>query len=406
MSSEEIHSQPAPSSAGCGISRQTGAGIDILYHHRTRASDGQSVHIDELVNALEHQGANVRMVGPRRVDAMSQSRGKEILPKPVYELLELAYSGVELVKLAKAIRKKRPDAIYERANVFTLSGIWAARLFSLPLILEVNAPLAEERAKFGGLALPRIARWSEELVWRTADYVLPVTRVLGDLVESAGASPSRILVTCNGIDARKFFGPRTPDRSLLPTSFQAGPILGFVGYVRSWHGLPQIVRLLAHDSLLSKANLLVVGDGPGVAQIVQQAQELGVSGRVCVTGIVGRDMLAHYITLFDIALQPEVTPYASPLKLFEYMALGRAIVAPNAANIREILTDGADGLLFKPNDPASLARAIRELAASSELRAKLGAAAARKIIEDDITWERNARKVISLIRGATQMSSA
>ncbi len=145
----------------------------------------------------------------------------------------------------------------------------------------------------------------------------------------------------------------------------------------------------------------MVGDGPGVAQIVQQAQELGVSGRVCVTGIVGRDMLAHYITLFDIALQPEVTPYASPLKLFEYMALGRAIVAPNAANIREILTDGADGLLFEPNDPASLAQEIRELAASSELRARLGAAASRKIIEDDITWERNARKVISLIRGAT-----
>ena len=190
--SNEPHSLPAPSNAGGSNPRRTGAEIDILYHHRTRASDGQSVHIDELVKALEEQGANVRMVGPRRVDAMSESRGRQILPKPVYELLELAYSGVELLKLAKAIRKKRPDAIYERANVYTLSGVWAARLFCLPLILEVNAPLAEERAKFGGLALPGIARWSEELVWRSADYVLPVTRVLGDLIESAGVSPSRI----------------------------------------------------------------------------------------------------------------------------------------------------------------------------------------------------------------------
>ena len=163
---------------------------------------------------------------------------------------------------------------------------------------------------------------------------------------------------------------------------------------------------MAHDPLLSEANLLVVGDGPGVAEIVRQAQELGIAGRLCVTGIVDRDALAAYISLFDIALQPEVTPYASPLKLFEYMALGRAIVAPNAPNIREVLTDGVDGLLFEPNDPASLARAIRELAASPELRAKLGAAAARKITEDDITWGRNARKVISLIRGARQMSSA
>jgi glycosyltransferase involved in cell wall biosynthesis len=152
--------------------------------------------------------------------------------------------------------------------------------------------------------------------------------------------------------------------------------------------------------------LLVVGDGPGVQQILRQAKESGVAGRVHVTGIVGREALPPYITLFDIALQPEVTRYASPLKLFEYMALSRAIVAPDAPNIREILTDRVDGLLFQPNDPASLARAIRSLAASPELRTIVGAAAARKIVEDDITWARNARKVISLIRGARRISSA
>ncbi len=345
------------------------------------------------------------MVGPRRVDAMSESRGKKILPKPVYELLELAYSGIELAKLASAIWKKRPDAIYERANVYTLSGVWASCLFSLPLILEVNAPLAEERGKFGGLALPKIARWSEELAWRAADHVLPVTRVLGDLIEKAGASSSRILVTSNGIDMDKFSVPEGPDRCLLPSSFGPGPVLGFVGYVRTWHGLPQIVELLAHDPVLSHANLLIVGDGPGVPDIVRQAGELGIAGRLCVTGIVARDKLAPYISLFDVALQPEVTPYASPLKLFEYMALGRAIVAPNSPNIREILVDGTDALLFEPNDAASLARTIRSLAADPDLRESLGSAAARKIVDDDITWARNARRVISLIRTARCRSS-
>jgi glycosyltransferase involved in cell wall biosynthesis len=402
--SDKNRSLPVPSRLGGGKDRPAGAGIDILYHHRTRSSDGQSVHIDELVKALEREGACVRMVGPRRVDAMSESRGKQILPKPVYELLELAYSAIELVKLVNAIWKKRPDAIYERANVYTLSGVWASRLFSLPLILEVNAPLAEERAKFGGLALPRIARWSEELAWRAADHVLPVTRVLGDLIEKTGASSSRILVTCNGIDLDKFSATQSPDPSLLPSSFGTGPVLGFVGYVRAWHGLPQIVQLMARDPLLSQANLLIVGDGPGVPEILRQADELGVAGRVNVAGIVGRDALAPYISLFDIALQPEVTPYASPLKLFEYMALGRAILAPNAANIREILTDGQDALLFEANDPASLATTIRTLAADPGLRSRLGSAARRKIIEDDITWARNARRVISLVGGAKRVS--
>ena len=76
-----------------------------------------------------------------------------------------------------------------------------------------------------------------------------------------------------------------------------------------------------------------------------------------------RDGLAAYISSFDIALQPEVTAYASPLKLFEYMALSRAIIAPDAPNIREILTHEVDALLFEPDNPKSLASAIRTLVA-------------------------------------------
>jgi glycosyltransferase involved in cell wall biosynthesis len=109
--------------------------------------------------------------------------------------------------------------------------------------------------------------------------------------------------------------------------------------------------------------------------------------------------LAAYISSFDIALQPEVTAYASPLKLFEYMALGRAIIAPDAPNIREILTHEVDALLFEPNNPDSLSAAIRRLAGDGGLRAQLGAAAADKIRREDISWARNARRVISLVQG-------
>ena len=113
--------------------------------------------------------------------------------------------------------------------------------------------------------------------------------------------------------------------------------------------------------------------------------------------------MAGYVSTFDIALQPEVTAYASPLKLFEYMALGRAVIAPDAPNIREILTHGVDALLFEPNNPESLASAIRKLVADSGLRARLGAAAAEKIHREDITWARNARRAISLVRQAQAM---
>jgi glycosyltransferase involved in cell wall biosynthesis len=380
--------------------RRRGAALKILYHHRTRSRDGQSVHIDEMIAALQHEGVAVRIVQPQRVDALKPARKKQLLPKLVYELLEFAYSGLEFFKLAVAIVRERPDAIYERANIYMLSGIWAARLFSLPLLLEVNAPLAEERGKFGGLAMPSLARWTEKAAWRGATYVLPVTGVLAGDIERAGVPPSRIVVTSNGVNAEEFRFVDASARPPLPALFKPGPVLGFVGYIRAWHGLPQVVDLLAQDPDLAHANLLVVGDGPGRSDLVSRAQQLGVADRVWVSGLVERDGLAAYISAFDIALQPEVTPYASPLKLFEYMALSRAIIAPDAPNIREVLTHEVDALLFEPNNPESFANAVRRLVADNALRARLGSAAAEKIRKDDISWARNARRVMSLVHTA------
>jgi len=374
--------------------------LRILYHHRTRSRDGQSVHIDEMIAALRRQGVAVDIVEPQRVDALKPARKKQVIPKLLYELLELGYSGLEFVKLAGAILRHRPDAIYERANIYMLSGVWAARLFSLPLLLEVNSPLAEERGRFDGLAMPAFAAWTEKVTWRNASYVLPVTAVLGGYVERAGVPASRIVVTSNGVNEEEFRAVPRSKRPALPAQFGSGPVLGFVGYVRAWHGLPQIVDLLAKDSDFAGANLMVVGDGPGRADLEARAKELGVADRLWVTGLVAREALAAHISCFDVALQPEVTTYASPLKLFEYMALNRAIVAPDAPNIREVLVHRQDSLLFEPESPKSLGDAIRLLVRDAELRARLGAGAADKIRREDISWARNARRAMALVEAA------
>jgi glycosyltransferase involved in cell wall biosynthesis len=123
--------------------------------------------------------------------------------------------------------------------------------------------------------------------------------------------------------------------------------------------------------------------------------------RVTITGIIERDQVAGYIAGFDIALQPEVVAYASPLKLFEYMALGRAIVAPDAPNIREIVTNGVDCLLFDPEQPDGLAQALQRLAGDAALRERLGRAAIAKLAERRLTWRDNAVKVAALAAGDT-----
>ena len=370
--------------------------LTILYHHRTRSRDGQSIHIDALIRALREAGHQIIVVGPRQIPAKKEPLNRRLLPRWVYELLEFSYNVIELWKLGRTVIRYKPAALYQRSNVFMLSGLWTARLFGLPYLLEVNAPLAVERRKFGGLSWSQLATWSEQTAWRGADQVLVVSKVLAKELERAGVSSDRIHITPNGIDLSRL----SPcDRSLAKRNLNLGEelVLGFVGFVREWHGLDQIIDLIAIDPALSRARFLIVGDGPACPRLRAQAESLNVGNRVTVTGVVPPDRLAEYLSAIDIALQPEVTAYASPLKLFEYMAMGRAIVAPDSENIREILEHEVDCLLFRGGDKKSLLDAIRRFATDEVLRARCGAAAARKVVERRFTWQRNAEKVLVLI---------
>jgi glycosyltransferase involved in cell wall biosynthesis len=354
---------------------------------------------------LRDIGHKVVVVEPNRVPPTQESLRKKLLPKFFYEFLELCYSVLEFAKLARAVHRYRPDALYQRANIFMLSGVWIARWFAIPYLLEVNAPLALERAQFGGLSWPRFAAWTERFMWRGADYVLPVTRVLAGHVEKAGVPPERIMVTPNGVDLDRLKAMESADEAKRFLGLRQGLVLGFVGFVRDWHGLDHIIDLLAREPDLKRVSLLVVGDGPACAGLRDQAERFHIADRVIITGVIPHERLADYLSAMDIALQPQVTPYASPLKLFEYMALGRAIIAPDTENIREILEHEVDGILFTPGAQKTLSDAIQRLAGDDELRVRLGAAAAAKIVARNLTWKRNAQRVTMLVENFPRASA-
>ncbi|WP_026299751.1 glycosyltransferase family 4 protein [Elioraea tepidiphila] len=372
----------------------------ILYSHRIQSRDGQGVHLDALVAALRAEGHEVRVVGPSAYDQAElggESRLvaliRRLLPRFAVELLELAYSLPAFLKLDRAAREFAPDALYERYNLFYLAGALVARRRNLPFLVEVNAPLAEERARFGGLALQGLARWSERFVWRRADRVLPVTAVLGGHVTAAGVPAERIVVIPNGIDLDDF-----PDSlAARQSGAEAGElVLGFVGFVRDWHGLDAVVRGIAGWDGPARLKLRVVGEGPARPGLERLAAELGITGQVEFTGLAKREAIPGLVAGFDIALQPAVVPYASPLKVFEYMAAGRAIVAPDQPNIREVLEDGRTAILFDVKQSGALWQAIRRLAADPKLRARLGQAARAEVIGRERTWAGNARRVAGL----------
>jgi glycosyltransferase involved in cell wall biosynthesis len=374
--------------------------VRILYHHRTSASDGSAVHIDGLVTALRDLGAEVRVVAPPIAAADSASRGsmsalRKRLPRLAHELGELAYNVPEGRRLRRAIAEFAPDVIYQRSNLYLLSGAAAADRLGLPLIEEVNAPYFLERSRHGGIASPAVAAWAERRAWQAADAVIAVTQVLAELVADSGVPRERLHVMANGIDATLLRPEAVVPDAKRRLGLDGALVLGFTGYVRDWNGLAGVLDVMA-EPFAKDWVLLVVGDGPARGALESRARQLGVDNRLRFTGLVARDRIAELVSAFDIALQPAANAYASPLKLFEYLALGRAVVAPRQPNIEEVLEDGHSALLFAPDSTADLAAAIRTLAQDATLRAKLAVGARQTVLQRDMTWRRNAERVLQL----------
>lgn len=377
--------------------------VRILYHHRTSALDGSAVHIEGLISGLKRLGAEVEVVAPSIAapEAGAPAEGRWLraarrrLPRLVHELAECVYNVFEVVRLSRAVVSFRPDVIYQRSNLYLLSGAWVARRHGIPLIEEVNAPYFLERSRHGGIALGSVAAWSERKAWRSADAIVTISHVLADIVSRTGVPANRIHVMPNGVDesisSARAIDPATKRRLGLDEYI----VLGFTGFVRDWNGLDVVLELLAEPQG-QRWFLLIVGDGPARSSLECRARQLGVESRVRFTGVVRHADVASMVSAFDIALQPAANPYASPLKLFEYMALKRAIVAPDQPNIREVLTDQKDALLFDPSDPSAFSAAIGRLAEDSELRARLATAGAATLRERDLSWRQNASRVLAL----------
>ena len=222
--------------------------MKILYHHRTLAKDGMDVHIREMVDALRQRNHQVLVVGPRERDqpgSVSKGAIRRCLPTAISELAELAYDRLAFRRLQTAYASFQPDILYERYNLFLLAGMWLSRMCRLPMLLEINSPLAYERSKHGNLAWRQLAQRLEAKVWTAADAVFPVSHALADIVRGAGVAGDRIQVIPNGVDPRRF----SPNISGAEVRSELGlgdnVVLGFTGFVRPWHGLDRVIEVMA-----------------------------------------------------------------------------------------------------------------------------------------------------------------
>lgn len=373
----------------------------ILYHHRTLGDGAEGIHVAEMVKAFRASGHEVRvlsLIGEQtNVATTKQRRWSSVrswLPGVAYEFAEIGYNVPGYLSLRRAVGEFKPDLVYDRYVNYNYSAVGAARAAGVPVFLEVNSPYSYQKQTFDEkLYLAGISRGFERTICTRASRVIVVSTPLKRFLASIGVPESQVVVMPNGADPDVF----RPDVDAGPVRRKLGiegrTVVGFSGILRPWHGLELLLE--AFEQLapaLPDLHLLIVGDGPVRQDVESRAAAAGLSSRVTVTGRLPHSEVREHVAAMDVAVSPRATFYASPMKVLEYMAMGKAIVAPAMDNLRDIVSDGSEALLFEAENAQHLRTQLERVLRDPDLRRGLGAAARAKI-ERERTWRHNAEEV-------------
>jgi glycosyltransferase involved in cell wall biosynthesis len=321
-----------------------------------------------------------------------------------WESLMLLYN----VRFARAVRRhlrlrrKRPRALYQRHGRFVVAGALLARWIQIPLILEYNgSEVWVERHWDPGRFRPWLAL-CEEVAVANATLLVVVSEALRQELLARGIPDSRILVNPNGVDP-DFFQPGCGGRKVREQlGIRTDEVLvTFVGTFGPWHGVEILAEAIA--GLLEEApvkptpslRFLLVGQGILSRDVRKGLEKYAASRKVIFTGLVPHEKVREYLDASDILISPHLPMpdgrpfFGSPTKLFEYMAMAKAIVASRLGQLAEVLTHGETAWLVEPGNTAELAAAIQLLAHDSALRVRLGRNARSAAIGRH-SWRQNA----------------
>jgi glycosyltransferase involved in cell wall biosynthesis len=380
---------------------------------------GASIHVRELAHALRALGHDVLILSAR-----AGGRAPPDFDVPVCEITPVDGSRrsrsreLRAVRCAAELRRRghaplltfRPDVIYERLSLFGAAGVSLAAALDVPILLEVNAPLSDEQARYRGLDFAERAEAVERAVLRAADRVVAVSGWLRRWLIDVGVEPRRVAVVPNGVDPERFAvaaGERDAIRARL--GIDGRPLVGFLGTLKPWHDVPALIRAVAQLRRTAQPpQLLIIGDGPERPRLEQLARAAGIGAAVTFTGSVAHERVPAYLSALDVAVapyRPDDDFYFSPLKLVECLAAARPVVAADVGEIGHCIRPGETGALYPAGDVSALSGAIRRLLEDRPAAARLGRAG-RDHVRANHTWTGNAQRIVALAAGALGRTGA
>jgi glycosyltransferase involved in cell wall biosynthesis len=292
----------------------------------------------------------------------------------------------------------RPDIIYERHALFHQAGTVIATALGVPRLLEVNAPLVAEQARYRGLRLVDAALAAEAASYRGADAIIAVSEAVAAHVRSVIGATEQVHVIPNGVDLAQFSLPNHARNIRSGLGIGAGPVIGFIGSFKPWHGMGFLLD--AFEILAAKrpeVSLIAVGDGPDLPAARARAAESGLARRVFLPGRIAHASIPSWLNAMDMTVAPYLPQpdfYFSPLKIVESLAAGKPVVAPRIGQIPDLVADGDTGLLFPPGDAVAFGHAMCTLIDDPDRRLAMGQAARR--LAAGRGWSAVVRRVLEL----------
>jgi len=382
-------------------------------------SGGSAGHLSGIIHGLRSWGLTTHVVSTDRLAGVDHDEYFHLC-EPRYELgrnipniPELLYNDQIKAYIDEQWSTWSPSLLYQRYSLGNYVGALLKSYYHIPFVCEYNGSFPwvarhwENRKLFHEKLLADI----ELLNLHAADVIVVVSQPLKDELAGRGIQEERILVNPNGVDSERYSPDIDGSDVRRKYNMNSKTVIGFIGTFGRWHGAEVLAeafgRLLKeHPHYRTSVRLLMIGDGMTMPLVKEALAKHAVADACILTGRVPQEQGPAHLAACDIFASPHVpnpdgTPFfGSPTKLFEYMAMGKGIVASDLDQIGEILEHNRTAWMVKPGDAKSLMHGLKTLIDDRQLRDRLGEAARAEVIEK-YTWKEHTRKIIDALRELT-----
>lgn len=370
---------------------------------------GMVAHSTGVLKGLEKRYSNVRVYTTDYISSeVKKAEVHHISMQRFHDFEELRnlYFNFSAYKEICSIQKnERPSFVYQRCSLNNFIGLKLAKRYNVPFVLEFNSSEVWTSRNWGGkLKYEKLSERIEQMNLGGADLIVCVSDELRDTLVGRGIDRNKILVDYNGVDERKYTPDINGDKIREKYNLREKTIIGFSGSFGKFHGAEKLAEVYGNlirrdEKYRINTCLFLIGEGVTLPLVKRIVKRFKMEDCVICTGSVPFEDMPSYLAACDILVAPHVRNkdgsdfFGSPTKLFEYMAMGKAIAASDLNQIGDILTNNETALLFEPENIEQMENALISLVDDEKLRNRLGINARADVISK-YTWDIHVDRIL------------